>query len=112
MKFKAAVIAILVAILGVTTTGMVIMVQEAREQTRISLRTIEIVALQADLEAYTSILERDKNNSDMDFFIAHQAEDAINRIQEIFDDLKIEGKFGYGIDHAYRYSDIVKDLGS
>lgn len=57
MKFKVAVIAILVAILGVTTTGTVLVVQEAREQTRIALKTAELVAIQADMEAYAQMAE-------------------------------------------------------
>ena len=110
MKFKVAVIAILVAILGVTTAGTVLVVQEAREQTKIALRTTEIIALQADLEAYTSILERHDWN--MDYWIASQAEDSINRIQDIFEELRIEGKVGYGIDHSVGYQSIVEDLKS
>lgn len=112
MKFKVAVIAILMTILGVTTTGVVLLVQEAREQTEIALRTTEIVALQADLEAYTTILDRNGDHLDLDYFVAYQAEDSINRMQEIFEELKIEGKFGYGINHSFGYQEIVKGLGS
>ena len=111
MKFKVTVIAILIAILGVNTVGTVMTVLEVREQTKIALRATEITALQADLEAYTSILEKGNDKKAMSYFIASQAEETIIRIAEIYKELQIEGTFRNEIDHALEYQDIVEDLG-
>lgn len=59
MKFKAAVIGCLIATLLIGATTAVLLVQEAKKQTEISLKTAELISLQADMIAYQTISQVD-----------------------------------------------------
>lgn len=102
MKFKIAVIAILLAILGINAAANIMTVMEAKEQTNIALRTAELISLQADMTAYQTITQVDAaafaaaesirpNEKDLKLYITgEQAAKSSNEIQRIRDLLGFE----------------------
>lgn len=133
-KFKMLVAISLVALVAINAIGMGQLVMEQKKQTDLATAQVEIAELQADLEAYKTIMERNPDPELQymsEYCIAQQAQNVILELNVIHENLGIKqrdgswgitgnverleyDKEGYnpykGLDHGWDEQQIVKRL--
>lgn len=97
-KFKTLIAISAIALVAINAIGMNQIVREQRRQTDLATAQVEIAELQADLEAYKTIMERNPDSKSKymsEYDIAKQAQNVILELHVIHESLEIKQRDGF-----------------